>query len=202
MDDMTIDLDGATSPEELASLDCGEREPDPVKVSESESGDDASGDAGADASGEQWIENPVTGQLVNLADLDSLILACDSTKEQLAMLKEFDKTLREQAWQRTQGAAKTRRLQGRKYTAKVVGGDLYPNGSMLKEAWNAYPQFRDNYLRIGSIQLKAVEAKKLANMTSDDPAFSTFAGMLKAAQDSGSVGLASVSLEKAKGGEG
>lgn len=143
--------------------------------------------------------NPLTGALVDLDDIDSIILAIDGTdgtKRQLNDLKTFDRMLRERAVALTEGDAKTRRLRGKEHQAKVVMGDRYWDQSVLKEAWNSFPKFADKYLRIGSINPQLRECNKLASMTSDDPAFDTFKGMLLRAKENGSDGLATVSIEK------
>ena len=71
--------------------------------------------------------------------------------------------------------------------------------SILKEAWQAYPQFREQYLKIDSVKPIAKELKKLEALQTDDAAFGAFAGMLKDAMEKGSEGLARVTMES--GGE-
>jgi hypothetical protein len=144
---------------------------------------------------EQFVTNPLTGCLVNLDDIDSLILECDEVKKQMQDLRAFDQLLREVAWKKTAGNTKTRRLRGKKYQAKVEQGPRYPVGSILKEAYNSYPQYRDKFLRIDSVKLQMREYAKLEGMASDDPAFDNFKGMLQKAMENGSEGLATVSLE-------
>lgn len=164
-----------------------------------EDGDSPEAEAAANAAAVAQateLMNPVTGVLVNIDDIDSLILGCDECKKLLAELKTFDQTLREIAWSKTQGEAKTRRLKGKQYQAKVVQGDRYPVSAILKETWNAYPQFRDGYLKIGSINLQMREVGKLKSMTSDDPAFKQFKGMIEDAIEKGTDGLPTVSIEK------
>lgn len=147
------------------------------------------------AAADAELMNPVTGAIVNVDDIDSLILGCDECKRQLDELNAFYRTLREAAWSKTTGTTKTRRLKGRKYQAKVVQGDVYPVGAILKEAWNAYPQFAPKYLRIGKIDPQMREVAKLKGMTSDDPAFVQFKGMIEDALTKGTEGLPVVSLE-------
>lgn len=151
--------------------------------------------AAATAEDDQLVTNPLTGCIVNLDDIDSLILGCDEAKKQMQELRMFEQLLREAAWKKTAGSTKTRRLRGKKYQAKVEQGPRYPVGSILKEAYNSYPQFREQYLRIDSVKLQMREFAKLGGMTSDDPAFDNFRGMLVKAMENGSEGLATVSLE-------
>lgn len=145
---------------------------------------------------ERLIMNPITGAVVNLDDIDSVIRACAENKQLKADLDTFDRTVREAAVAFTTGTAKTRRIQGKTLKAKVEMGDVYPNQSILKEAYAAYPKYRDGYLTIASVNLKLREFKKLENLATDDPAFESFASMLKTAHQQGSVGSARVSIEE------
>lgn len=193
--DASFDLTGGELTDaEMATLmetgiECGEEDGPQAE---------AKADAAAVAQ-ETEIINPVTGALVNLDDIDSLILGCDECKRLISELEIFYRTLREAAWAKTSGTTKTRRLKGKKYQAKLEQGTRHPVGAILKEAWNSYPQFREKYLRIGKIDPQMREVAKLEGMASDDPSFNQFKGMIKDAIEKGSEGLPTVSLES--GGE-
>ena len=195
MPDMTVNLTGGElTDEELATLmetgvACDQGD-------DSEVADEAAADAAAVQSTE--LINPVTGAIVDLDDLDSLILGCDECKRILDDVNVFYRTLREAAWNKTTGTTKTRRLRGKKYQAKLEEGEEYPSGSILREAWNSYPQYRDEYLRLGSVYLKLRESKKLPGMSSDDPAFGQFKGMIEDAIKNGTKGIPSISMEREK----
>lgn len=194
MPDMTVNLTcGELSDSEMATL------METGVACEAEA-DDASDEAAADAAAlaaanAAELINPITGAIVSLDDIDSLILGCDECKRILDDINTFYRTLREAAWAKTQGETKTRRLKGKKYQAKVVQGDRYPVSAILKETWNAYPQFRDKYLKIGAINLQMREVGKLKSMTSDDPAFTQFKQMIDDAIEKGTDGLPTVSIE-------
>lgn len=145
---------------------------------------------------ERLIMNPITGAVVNLDDIDSVIRACGENRQLKADLDAFDRTVREAAVAFTSGTAKTRRIQGKTLRAKVEMGDIYPNQSILKEAYAAYPKYRDGYLTISSVSLKLREFKKLENLATDDKAFESFASMLKTAHEQGSVGSARITIEE------
>ena len=185
---MSIELTGGELTEgELATLmDTGV---------ECEDGENADGANPAAAPRETELMNPVTGALVSLDDIDSLILGCNECKTQIDELNTFYRTLREAAWAKTTGSTKTRRLKGRQYQAKLEEGYRSPVGAILKEAWNAYPQFRDKYLRIGKVDPQMREVAKLKSMTSDDPAFAQFKQMIDDAITKGTVGVPTVSME-------
>jgi hypothetical protein len=192
--DMSVELSGGElSESELTKLmetglECEESGAGEGEESRSEPAPEASSD----------LINPVTGCIVNTDDIDSLILGCDECKRLLDDINTFYRTLREIAWSKTAGTTKTRRLKGRKYQAKIEQGQRYPVGSILKEAYNAFPAFRDKYLRIESVKLQMREYAKLEGTTSDDPAFVQFSGMLKDAMEKGSDGLPTVSLESSE----
>lgn len=198
--DMSIELTGGelTDSEMETLLETG---------LECEVGDDCADEAKADeaarkaaaAAGENEIMNPVTGVLVNVDDIDSLIVGCDECKKLISELETFYRSLREIAWSKTTGDAKTRRLRGKQYQAKLEAGGRYPVQSILKEAFSVYPQFRDKYMKIGSINLQMREVGKLKSMTSDDPAFGQFKGMIEDAIAKGNDGLPTIALEH--GGE-
>lgn len=144
---------------------------------------------------ENVLMNPLTGSLVNTDDIDSLIMACVDAKQQLDDLRSFEDTLRRKLGSLANGTTKTRRLKGKTLQAKIEMADDGWDQSILKEAYQSYERFRDGYLGIGSISVKLREFKKLPEMSTDDPAFSQFKGMLEAAVRP-ATGAPKVSLEK------
>lgn len=141
------------------------------------------------------IMNPLTGTLVDLDDLDSLILGCVDAKKQLDDLKSFEDTLRRKLGEYAKGTAKTRRVQGRTVRAKLEMADDTWDQPMLKQAYTSYPKFRDDYLGIGTVSVKMREFKKLGELSTDDPAFDVFKRMLEGAVRP-ATGAPRVSLEK------
>lgn len=81
----------------------------------------------------------------------------------------------------TEGDAKTRRVRGPVHRIKVEMPGKSWEQSILKEAWNAYPQFRDKVLGIGSINVKRREFNKMRN-ESGPPDFEQFRSMIAAAE--------------------
>jgi len=146
--------------------------------------DPANDDGDDDAEGvdqSNTLMNPLTGSLVDMDSIDSVVLACVDAKKQLNDLRCFEETLRRHLGSLTTGKAKTRRVRGKELTAKIEMPDEGWDQSILKEAYSSYSQFRDQFLKIGTVSVKKVEFNKLKEMTTDDPAFNQFKGMLEAA---------------------
>jgi len=141
------------------------------------------------------IMNPLTGSLVDTDDIDSLILGCVDAKRQLEDLRSFEDTLRRKLGSLTTGTAKTRRVKGKTLQAKIEMPDEGWDQTVLKEAFESYPQFRDGYMKIGTISVKLREFNKLSEMSTDDAAFGQFKGMLEASTRP-ATGAPRVSLEK------
>ena len=141
------------------------------------------------------IMNPLTMSLVDLTDIDSLIHACVDAKQQLDDLRSFEDTIRRKLGEFAKGEAKTRRVRGRTLRAKLEMPDEGWDQTILKEAWQSYEKFRDGYLGIGTISVKKREFNKLAEMSTDDPAFRQFKSMLEASVRP-ATGAPRVSLEK------
>jgi len=151
--------------------------------------------------------DPATGAVIFLDDIDSLVRACDDTTKLFGELRDFDRTLRQAAISFVKDERKkTRRIRGREWEATLSDCDSvheedrtdcmrranYPDGSLLKEAWFAYPQFRDQYLKIETVKIKARECAKLAAMKTDDPAFDVFRKIILKAIETGSPKLPKV----------
>jgi hypothetical protein len=145
--------------------------------------------------GEGQIVNPVTYAIVDLSIPDVAISACGENKQMLSDLRDFDMVCRHAVVKMTSGDARTRRVRGQHLQAIVTMGSITPVQSILKEAWESYPQFRDEFLRISTISLKMREFKKLESMASTDPAFNQFKKMLVDAYEQGSEGSPRVDVE-------
>lgn len=141
------------------------------------------------------IVDTTTGEVVDARDADALI----------ALYERIDREYRERqglrrliamaiARQTEEGESRTRRLRGATRLAKVeFPGDSW-NQSILKEAWNAYPALRDEFLRIDSVAVKLREFKKLLGTTAP-PDVETFKKMVAAA-NVGPTGTPSITVEK------
>lgn len=141
------------------------------------------------------IMNPLTGSLCNTNDIDSMLVAVVDAKKQLDDLKCFEELLRRRLGELADGTAKTRRVRGKVYVGKLEMADDGWDQTILKEAWNSYPQLRDEFLKIGTISVKMVEFKKLAQMSTDDVAFRSFKSMLEASVRP-ATGAPRVTMEK------
>lgn len=127
------------------------------------------------------VVDPLTGEIVSTTDADALI-------ELWARLREIDaqiyaaKTATARALASlTTGDAKTRRVQGQRLRCVVEMPSTNWDNSRLKEAWHAFPRWRDTYLRISEISPNLREVNKLRNM-SGPPDLETFRAMVLGAE--------------------
>jgi hypothetical protein len=141
------------------------------------------------------IDDPLEpGKWADLGDVDALI-------DLYEKLDQFDKRvystklrIREQLVQLSEGDAKTRRVRGLNRVAVLTMPDDSWDQSILREAWNSYPDLADEMLAIASLRVKMREYKKAVN-TAGTPAFATFRDMLTSA-NRGPTGTATVKIEK------
>lgn len=114
------------------------------------------------------IECPLTGEIVDADDVDGMIDLYESLKSKNDRIYSTLIRLRVALASLTEGDAKTRRIAGNRRTAKVeMPSDSY-DGKMLRQAWDQYEEFRDDYLKIESIGVQGREVKKLVNTTGTD----------------------------------
>lgn len=152
-------------------------------------------DATVEAANDRLVMNPITGAVVDLKDIDSVIRAAVECKALKSDLESFDRLIRMTAVGFTKGTAKTRRIQGKTLRAKVEMPDDSWDQSILKEAWNAYPKHREQYLRISRVDPQLREVKKLRELSTDDPAFDSFKTMIERANQ-GPQGTPRVTIEE------
>lgn len=136
------------------------------------------------------------GEIVDLHDADALISAYEKIDKIDSQVYAVKAQLKQALGALTEGDKKTRRVAGRTRVAVITMPSGSWNNSKLKEAWNAYPQLRDQYLRIDSVAVKAVEFNKTKSMAVvDNPPLETFIAMVAAAEQPPS-GNPSVKIEK------
>ena len=141
------------------------------------------------------IEHPLSpGEIVALDDIDGLI-------DLYEQLDGIDKRIygtkiriRDALAKMTEGDAKTRRVKGKRRTAKITMPDDGWEQSILKEAWNSFPDYAEDVLAIASLRVKLREYKKLVN-TSGDASFTTFRDMVTSA-NRGPIGTPTISIEE------
>lgn len=110
--------------------------------------------------------DPVTGECIDLSDPDAIIDAWEATSRALETLHSYKSALTKRLDEMAQaGDGKTKRLRGQRRQVKIVAADDSYNQSILKEAYHAYPAFRDEFLRIDSLALKLREWKKAVGTT-------------------------------------
>lgn len=143
-----------------------------------------------------FIESLATapdGRQVDPDDIDGLIDAYEESKAVADQWYAFNRRIRELIGKHAEGEGKTLRVRGHERRAKLTLPDDGWDQSILKEAFNAYPQFRDEVLSIASLRVKAREWKKIKNETG--PAdFETFRSMIENA-NKGPQGLPTITIE-------
>lgn len=141
------------------------------------------------------ILDPQTGEIVEAGDADQLIDAWDRLKEMEAACRDFKTALATALCALTTDfETKTRRVRGQRRRAKIEMPDSSWEQSRLKEAWFAYPQYRDEFLTIATLRPKLLEVKKMLSEVGGLE-FETFKKLLLSA-DLGPRGLPSVTVEE------
>jgi hypothetical protein len=121
--------------------------------------------------------NPATGEVVSATDADALIDAFEQVKLMHEELSEAKRNIAHAIAKLTEGEKKTRRVRGKRRRAKVEMPGTDFDQSVLKEAWHAFPERRDEVLKVATITVKLREWKKVKGETGPDD-FETFKRMI------------------------
>lgn len=124
--------------------------------------------------------DPTTGEIIDTSDADQLIEAYIRIEDRDREIFAAKCELRKAIGALTTGEAKTRRVRGRRFRCKVTMPDERLDQSKLKEAWNSYPLYAPDVLRIAQIELRKREWGKVQN-ESGPADFMTFKRMVEAA---------------------
>ncbi len=127
------------------------------------------------------IVNTLDGERVAIDDADALIETYEILNGTRQDLANTLWSIREALGKLADGDAKTRRVKGEHRTVKLTFPGTKWDQGILREAWEAFPEFRDEYLRIARIEPKLRETAKLAQ-TSGPVDFNTFRKMVAAAE--------------------
>lgn len=129
-----------------------------------------------------FILNPITEAIVDDTNIDAMIDAYEEMKLFGDRLYAAQIAIRNKLADLTKGQtdAKTRRVQGTRRRVMIEMPSAGWDQSILKEAWNSFPDLRDQCLKIDTVGVKAREWKKLEN-TAGAPHLETFREMVKAA---------------------
>jgi len=136
---------------------------------------------------------PITGEVINLADVDAMIDCLERVQERDRELYNAKLQLRQALAVLAIGHAKTRRVRGQRRRCKVEMPDDHYNQTKLREAYHAFPAIRDEFLRISELSVRLREWKK-ALAESGPPEFETFKKMVLAANE-GPQGLPRVTID-------
>lgn len=134
------------------------------------------------------------GEILKATDIDQLIDVYESVSAAINEAYAVQRWIRERAAELTHGETKTRRLVGKRRKAKVTMPDDGWDQGQLKEAFNSFPQYRDEVMTIASLRVRLREFKKLSSSQGDN-SFNLFRDMVVAA-NKGPQGLPTVAIEK------
>jgi hypothetical protein len=137
---------------------------------------------------------PLTGEVIAPDDIDGLIAMLDRVKSIGDRLYAVQMRLRNLLASKTEGDAVTRRIRGKKRLAKVTMPDVSFEQSILKELWNSHPQLAQEYMKIGTIDVRMREYKKLVDTASEEANFTFFRNALTRACR-GRIGTPRVDVE-------
>lgn len=154
---------------------------------------DTRGDAPSPApSPAEDLIDPSTGEILP-RDIDSLVSAFERVSGSIDEMVLFKKQIIRALVAKTTGEGKIRRVRGDLRQVKITMPDHYYTQSILKEAWNSYPKFRNEFLRIDSVAIRKREFKKLQK-TAGQPDLENFKKMIESA-DVGPSGTPRVEID-------
>ena len=131
--------------------------------------------------GPDEIQSPLDGELVDVTDIDALISLYERVDQFDKQCFRCKQLIREALGNLTEGDAKTRRVQGEQRKAKLEFPSDNWDQSILREAFQSYPQYRDEFLRIEKLAPRLRDVRKLINTTGSD-ALNTFRDMVVGAR--------------------
>lgn len=137
--------------------------------------------------------DPLTGEI--LEDVDSMIDSYERLKKHGDRIYAVRQEIARRLAEMTEGELKTRRLRGKKRAVKITMPDSYYSQPLLKEAWNSFPGFAPEYLRIDSIGVKKREVKKLEGTTGEKD-FEMFKSLVQRANQGPGNGTPRISIEE------
>ena len=141
------------------------------------------------------IDHPLSpGEIVDCQDIDGLIDMYEELDHVDKQIYGTKLRIREALAKMTEGDAKTRRVRGQRRKAKVTMPSDSWEQSVLKEAWNSYPDFSKEVMSIASLRVRLREFKKLVH-TSGNDSFNTFRDMVSSANN-GPTGTPSITIEE------
>jgi hypothetical protein len=139
--------------------------------------------------------HPLTGETVSPEDVDALADAWEQADGQFRQLAAYRAQLAAALFALAHpGDGRTCRVRGERRRVRLTLPEDAWDQAKLREAYHAYPQFRDEYLAIERLRVKARNLAKSEHETGP-PAFETFLTMVRAA-NRGPVGTPHVAIEE------
>lgn len=141
------------------------------------------------------LMNPLTGEIVDRESIDELIDALEFLKDKNDRIYAAMCEIRRLLADRCEGDAITRRVAGKRRSAKVVKPDESFEQPVLKDLWERYPQLSGQYLKIATLGVQMKNFNKMRTTSSDQPDFVAFRDAMTAASK-GRAGLPTVTVEQ------
>jgi hypothetical protein len=141
------------------------------------------------------ITDPMTGEIFDVRDIDSLISLYERRKVVNDQIYSVLVRIRLALANLTEGDAVTRRVRGKKRSAKIKMPDVSFEQAVLKELWNSHQKLALEYLKIETVGVRMKEYKKLVGTSSTEPDFIFFRDALTRAER-GRVGTPSLTIEQ------
>lgn len=139
------------------------------------------------------IHDPQRNQEIDINDKDTVIEFLDRMlkhkQEVMALINRVSEIIT--SW--APGKKKTERVRGDNWIAKITKPSDKWDQSLLQEAWNSFPKFRNEILKLTSISVKKREYNK-AISTSGDKDWNCFIDIVKKA-NLGAIGKPRVTVE-------
>ncbi len=162
--------------------------------------------AGADAyeqatfipEAQNCVTDPVTGELVDLEDADSLIESLERVKEQIAKLSDYRRYVEDELVSRTPDQDRTERVVGMRRTVRVERPAPDYEPASLKRLWEKHhddnPREVEELLRVSAVAVNRSPLKKLLKADIQNPISKYLVQAISAAERP--AGRAKVTIER------
>lgn len=144
--------------------------------------------------GSNEVVDLLSGEIIDTSTTDGLITALERVNSLDAQVYAAKLAIKQAIALKAQGGTKTQRVAGETRIAKVEFPSDKWNTSALKDAWEKFPQFRGDYLRIAKVDPQLREVKKLAE-TYGTPELEEFKKVVLGANE-GPSGSPTITIEK------
>lgn len=130
----------------------------------------------------QPLINPVTGAVVDIDSIDSVIEHYKEANDISREVGRFKDVCRSLLQQKTESnGSKTHHVLGSRWRATVVESDPSPSTSVLRQLVNQYPSMAPRYIVPSGYRIDKRQYKVMQNSTSDNPQFNALKQQIESA---------------------